>query len=192
MICTTVALPADAQQQSRREKKKAAEKQFVLRDKRLAKKFEKIQEAVDAEKLVEAKKILDTINLEKIKPYPRALVHQTYAFLAGQSDDYATSIKHYQLAISEGALPPQRLLSIRFNLGQLYMHGRGVPRIPNQAIAWFRKAAQQNYGPAMYFLGLMQLRGWGMPVDRQKAKDWFEKAAAAGSAAAEQALEDLD
>jgi TPR repeat protein len=44
----------------------------------------------------------------------------------------------------------------------------------------------------MYFLGLMQLRGWGLPQDREEARNWFTKAAAAGSEAAERALEELE
>jgi hypothetical protein len=72
------------------------------------------------------------------------------------------------------------------------MNGRGVPRIPDKAIAWFRQAALQDHGPAMYYLGLMQLRGWGLPQDREKARNWLTKAAAAGSEAAERALEELE
>ena len=44
----------------------------------------------------------------------------------------------------------------------------------------------------MYYLGLMQLRGWGLPRDREEARNWFTKAAAAGSEAAERALEELE
>ncbi len=104
----------------------------------------------------------------------------------GVRRDIDRAVALYQRAASGGDPVAQT------NLGQLYMLGRGVPRIPATAIAWFRKAAQQDYGPAMYYLGLMQLRGWGMPVDRQKAKAWFKKAAAAGSAAAERALDELN
>ncbi|MDX1576206.1 MAG: tetratricopeptide repeat protein [Kiloniellales bacterium] len=104
----------------------------------------------------------------------------------GVSRDVDRAVALYQRAARGGDPVAQT------NLGQLYMHGRGVPRIPAKAVAWFRRAARQDYGPAMYYLGLMQLRGWGLPVDRQAAKNWFKKAAASGSAAAEQALEELD
>ncbi len=102
----------------------------------------------------------------------------------GQDTDRAVAL--YQKAARGGDPVAQT------NLGQLYMNGRGVPRIPDKAIAWFRQAALQDHGPAMYFLGLMQLRGWGLPQDREEARNWLTKAAAAGSEAAERALEELE
>ncbi len=102
----------------------------------------------------------------------------------GQDTDRAVAL--YQKAARGGDPVAQT------NLGQLYMNGRGVPRIPDKAIAWFRKAARQDHGPAMYFLGLMQRRGWGLPQDREEARIWFTKAAAAGSEAAERALQELE
>ncbi len=102
----------------------------------------------------------------------------------GQDIDRAVAL--YQKAARGGDAVAQT------NLGQLYMNGRGVPRIPAKAIAWFRQAALQDHGPAMYYLGLMQLRGWGLPQDREEARNWFTKAAAAGSEAAERALEELE
>lgn len=135
MLCTSIALPADAQ--TRREKKKQAEKQHVIRDKRIGKKFEKIQEFLDAEKYDEAKRTLDSINAAKASPFERAMVNQTYAFIYGNADDFENSAKYYQLAISEDALPAQRLMSIRFNLGQIYMMQDDWTKAIETLEAWF-------------------------------------------------------
>ncbi len=147
-VCTAVAAPAKAE--SRREKKKKAEKQFVLRDKRVAKKFTKIQELLDQDKPAEARKVLDSINIKKVKPYPRALVHQTYGLLAGQAEDFDGAIKHYTLSISENALPPQRILSIRFNLGQLHMMQDDWPKAIETLEAWFEDTEKPS--PFSYYM----------------------------------------
>ena len=95
-ICFSVALPVGAE--SRKKKQEAADKQFVIRDKRVSKKFEKLRELLDAERMDEAKQLLDSFNLKKLKPYPRALVNQTQAFVAGNSDDYESAAHRGSLA----------------------------------------------------------------------------------------------
>jgi tetratricopeptide (TPR) repeat protein len=146
-LSIAVAQPADAQSRRKKDKQK---NQYVIRDQRIAKKFVKIQEKIDAEQLDDARKILDSINLKKVKPYPRALVHQTYAFLAGNADDYKTAAKHYQLAISENALPPQRLLGIRFNLGQIYMMEDDWPKAIETLESWFEDTEKPS--PMSYYM----------------------------------------
>ena len=36
----------------------------------------------------------------------------------------------------------------QFDLGTFLEHGRGVERDPAEALAWYRRAAEQGYGPA--------------------------------------------
>jgi Tfp pilus assembly protein PilF len=148
MVCVAVAQPADAQ--TSRKKKKNQKNQYVIRDQRLAKKFVKIQEHIDAERLDSARELLDSINLKKAKPYPRALVHQTYAYMAGNNDDFELAAKHYQLAISENALPPQRELGIRFNLGQIYMMTDDWPKAIETLEAWFEDTEKPS--PMSYYM----------------------------------------
>jgi uncharacterized protein len=40
-----------------------------------------------------------------------------------------------------------------------------------QAVAWYRKAAEQGYANAQHALGLMLENGWGLPKDQQQAID---------------------
>jgi TPR repeat protein len=36
----------------------------------------------------------------------------------------------------------------QFNIGVCHEHGAGVPQNMEEAIAWFRRSAQQGFGPA--------------------------------------------
>jgi Sel1 repeat len=42
-----------------------------------------------------------------------------------------------------------------------------------QAVAWYRKAAEQGYANARHALGLMLENGWGLPKDQQQVIEWF-------------------
>ncbi len=74
----------------------------------------------------------------------------------------------------------------QLNLGLLYAEGRGgLPRDEAQAVAWYRKAAEQNLPLAQLMLGLAYVHGRGLPHDDRQAFQWFERAAASGSALAQ-------
>lgn len=49
-----------------------------------------------------------------------------------------------------------------------------------QAVAWFRKAAEQGYAPAMSILGVFYAAGGGVDQDYAEAVRWYRKAAARG------------
>ena len=76
----------------------------------------------------------------------------------------------------------------QFNLGWRYAHGRGVPQDDTQAIAWFRKAAEQGYASAQFILGVMYWNGQDVPQDETQAIAWFRKAAEQGDAEAQNIL----
>lgn len=63
-------------------------------------------------------------------------------------------------------------------LGLLYDTGHGVPRDTYQAIAWYRKAAEQGLADAQYNLGAMYESN--APQDYTQAFLWFSKAAEHG------------
>lgn len=50
-----------------------------------------------------------------------------------------------------------------------------------EAVKWFRKAADQGYGDAMVSLGVLYKTGNGVPQDKAKAAEYFEKAARQGN-----------
>jgi TPR repeat protein len=59
----------------------------------------------------------------------------------------------------------------RFNLGLMYVTGRGVPQDYAAAVIWFRKAADQGDAIA---------KGMGVPQNYAEAMIWFRKAAEQG------------
>ena len=58
-------------------------------------------------------------------------------------------------------------------LGEVYYRGEDY----SNAMAWFRKSAQQGYAPGQYNLGVMYLEGSGTPKDEGESVKWFLKAA---------------
>lgn len=57
-----------------------------------------------------------------------------------------------------------------------------------EAVSWFRKAASQDYGPALLWLGLAHLRGHGVEQDLPKAVAFLERSAKTGNYLAQREL----
>ena len=54
-------------------------------------------------------------------------------------------------------------------------------RTPAEAAAWFTKAADQGYMPAVVYLGYMHEKGFGVfPADRQEAATFYRRASSKG------------
>ena len=64
----------------------------------------------------------------------------------------------------------------------MHTNGRGIPQDDKQAVAWYRKAAEQGDAGAQFNLGVMYFNGRGVPQDDKKAYVWFSVAAANGDA----------
>jgi TPR repeat protein len=47
----------------------------------------------------------------------------------------------------------------------LYTKGSGVPRDLNEAVRWYRKAAEQGFAPALHELGARYAAGSGVEQD---------------------------
>jgi hypothetical protein len=69
-------------------------------------------------------------------------------------------------------------------LGDAYAYGFGVPDDSEEAVKWYRKAADMGDAYAMYRLGIAYDCGNGFPEDREAALQWFRKSAALGETAA--------
>ena len=63
----------------------------------------------------------------------------------------------------------------------MYADGKGVPKSDTEAVAWFRKAAEQGLAQAQNKLGYLYLDGKGVPKDEKKAVEWIRKAAEQGN-----------
>ena len=70
----------------------------------------------------------------------------------------------------------------------MYDNGEGVSQDYSQAVAWYRKAAEQGFAIAQYRLGKMYGSGRGVPQDYGQAVAWFQKAAEQGDAEAQALL----
>ncbi|MBF0124457.1 MAG: sel1 repeat family protein [Magnetococcales bacterium] len=70
-------------------------------------------------------------------------------------------------------------------IGILYFHGQGVVQDSAEAVARFRRAADQGHAAAQYNLGGMYYSGNGVPQDSVAARRWFLMAAQQGHAEAQ-------
>ena len=59
----------------------------------------------------------------------------------------------------------------------MYANERGVPQNDAQAVAWYRKAADQGLATAQYNLGTMYSTGRGVPQNYVEAHKWRNLAA---------------
>src|SRR6266481_3587764 len=93
--------------------------------------------------------------------------------------------QHYGFGkLQSKATPPAQS-----NLGTVYLYGRGVTQDDTEAVAWFRKAADQGDAIAEFLLGNQYANGKGVPQDYVRAHMWFSLAAAQGEQRAVKTLE---
>ena len=93
----------------------------------------------------------------------------------------------------------QGYVEAQYNLGRMYANGEGVPEDFVEAVAWYRKAAEQghveaiawyrkavdqNHADAQFTLGQMYFGG----VDNAEASTWYRKAAEQGHVEAQYML----
>ena len=76
----------------------------------------------------------------------------------------------------------------QYNFGVLYDEGIGVEKDYDQALEWYRKAAEQEYAKAEHNLGIMYQEGHGVDKDPVEASRWFQLAAQHGEPAAQNNL----
>ncbi|MBO7194527.1 MAG: toll/interleukin-1 receptor domain-containing protein [Alistipes sp.] len=109
----------------------------------------------------------------------KALADDYFYGQNGKGIDYEKAAKLYRMAANEGDAYAQ------YSLGYCYDKGRGVPRLPAEAVNWYRKAAEQNYNSAQISLGLCYENGVGVEKNTTEAVRWYTKAAEDGSARAQ-------
>ncbi|MPY71864.1 MAG: hypothetical protein GEU92_17490 [Alphaproteobacteria bacterium] len=98
------------------------------------------------------------------------------AFEAG---DYAAALAEFRADAATGDARAQ------YNLGVLYLTGKGVEADAAEAARWHRLAAEQGLAMAQHGLGVLYYRGDGVAQDRLEASRWFRKAADQGLARAQ-------
>lgn len=93
---------------------------------------------------------------------------------ANQRGDYASAARIFQRLASQGDADAQ------YNLGVLYMNGRGVAQDDFQAVKWYQSAAAQGNWNAQTNLGRMYAHGKGIKQDDVHALMWFILGAVSG------------
>ncbi len=73
----------------------------------------------------------------------------------------------------------------------MYGNGSGVPQSYEEAVRWYRLAADQGNAGAQYNLGLCYENGWGVTQSLEEAARWYRKAAEQGYEKAKEALKNL-
>jgi TPR repeat protein len=101
---------------------------------------------------------------------------------AYENGDYATALKEWRPLAERGNA------NMQYNLGLMYVQGRGVLQDLKQAVYWWRLAAEQGYDKAQVNLGVMYNRGEGVLQDYKQAVYWYRLAAEQGDANAQALL----
>jgi TPR repeat protein len=82
----------------------------------------------------------------------------------------------------QGEAYAQYFLALRYDFGE------GMPENDQEAVKWYRKAADQGNDLAQMSLGWMYNSGEGVPESDQEAVKWYRKAAYQGNANAQTSL----
>lgn len=112
-----------------------------------------------------------------------ALVTMITTICSGQSPTEPSGIDPVLIAKASAGNP-----DAQFRIGVQYELGAHVTTDQTQAVAWYRKAADQGFAQAQHSLGVVYEYGNGVPKDPAKAAEWYRKAAAQGFAPAQFSL----
>ena len=106
-------------------------------------------------------------------------------------------VKQLSGGLMTGSIPPGASLgeiwekaqagSVReqFQLGLAFYFGKGVSQDSEEAVKWWRRAAEQGHAQAQYNLGVSYHEGKGVVQDDAEAAKWFHRAAEQGHAEAQ-------
>lgn len=84
---------------------------------------------------------------------------------------FRASEEWYRKAAEQCYAPAQ------FNLGQIYLHGDGVPQDHVKGAGWIEQAARLGHHKAMDLLARLYAEGRGVPLNEKEAGIWFCKVA---------------
>lgn len=73
--------------------------------------------------------------------------------------------------LAESGNAPAQLI-----LGELHLHGNGLPRDNSEALRWFRAAAEQGNAEALRKMGFMYESGLGVERSPELAAQWYGRA----------------
>lgn len=101
-----------------------------------------------------------------------ALTLSGQTLYAQQSDADANKLAEVRFKADKGDAKAQWELGKAFSQGEF-----GLEKDQQEAVKWFRKAAEQNFASAQFNLGACYMFGNGVEKEQQEAVKWYLKAA---------------
>lgn len=80
---------------------------------------------------------------------------------------------------------------IQNRIGYMYKYAKGVTKDYEEAVRWYRKAAEGDFAPGQNNLGVMYESGYGVNKDYAEAVRWYRKAAEQGNKHGQYNLADM-
>lgn len=111
------------------------------------------------------------------------------AVLAGTAAEQQEMIKGINAAMAQNhneafrawlPLAERGFPEMQTNIALMYLRGEGAGTDLGKAIAWLRKAANNNDATGQVYLGRVYDDGIGVEKDRKQAAEWYAKAASQG------------
>ncbi len=101
------------------------------------------QEALAANDYVTCEeKLREMKKSTRLNSHEIALMHQTWAYLYSQQEDYPGAIREFEAAVATGGLPLSVEISVIYNIGQLYIvteqYRKGIAKLNE----WFERTEQ--------------------------------------------------
>ncbi|WP_130471769.1 tetratricopeptide repeat protein [Candidatus Magnetaquicoccus inordinatus] len=93
------------------------------------------------------------------------------------ASDECLSWDHFDLIFHKAV---QGDCNAQCSLGKMYERGEGVLRDGNEAVKWYRLAAEQGDDHAQRALGFIYANGRGVPIDYFQAYIWYDIVASKG------------
>ena len=152
--------------------------------------FEEGWDAYERGNYHEAKRLFALHLIHYSQPDPR--VPYLLGVMALLGEGHKNSQPDYNLALQmflEAAKYEHRMAM--YQIGFIYIQGKGVPQNYTVAIKWFRKAIKKKYAPAMTALGLSYYLGNGVIQSNIMAHMWYNLASAYGDKKAEKLRDSL-
>jgi TPR repeat protein len=94
----------------------------------------------------------------------------------GESDDDVIEVDSERDQISDEEVSTDDP-KIQTTIGNRYKTGEGAVKNYEEAVNWYRKAAEQGFAGAQNNLAVMYEKGLGVPKDDSEAAKWYQRAA---------------
>ncbi len=141
--------PAVAQQRKKKEKKE--KKKNLVVSPVVFKKLEAIHKLLEEEQIDAAISLLDKLaDRSRLTDHEKAIIWQTYGFAYSTKTNYEKAAESFAKCLEIGALHKNSLITIRFNLGQLYMALEEYDLAVEELLTWEKEV--ETPGASAYYL----------------------------------------